>query len=235
MLNPRRLLQFFLIIDCFMIAAFIWAATTDTRFGDMLTNFLDPNGEANFDSWYASSKLLLAALMMLAVAKANRADAVTPAVISILLFAMSIDEAAMVHERVGYELSVLRRGVEQATHADWPLLYGVPALLVIAITGYFVLRWKFFNRPTRMRLFIGFAILLSGALGIEVLSHLLTWPLAHDMVGPTPAITILEEATENLGATLLVWAVAHAVMDHRHDIATGMGSASLMACSIDTD
>jgi hypothetical protein len=214
MIRPGQVLRFFACVDLTLIAVFFLAATIAGASNDRLVNLLDPNGEANLDSWYASSKLLLGAVAMLVISRAAPA-AKTPVLLAILLCAMSLDEGAMIHERMGYELSVVRRGIETATAGDWPLLVGLPGLAVLILVAWIVFREAFFSRVTMLRFFVGISVLVAGALGIEVLGYVLTWAPAHHMIGPTPAVTVIEEGIENLGATLIIWATAHAAYDNR--------------------
>lgn len=219
MLSPRQYLIILIVADVVMIGIFIVVANVHVPLQPNLIRQFNPDAEGNLASWYASSKLLTAALMIAVVAAVNEYKKLAPILLALILFFLSADEAAQIHEELGLAISlvVTPKGIAipgtPSAH-DWPYLFAPPALLLISAVMFWIKRNGFFERRTWARFVLGFAILFAGAVGAEIVEQYLNWEIwKYAWVGPAPTATLLEELVENFGNSLLIWASAYAIIE----------------------
>lgn len=174
-----------------------------------LTRLVDLNAEANLPTWAASLQLAaIALLLLLTLPRHPRGSPAYRAVLGLgaLMLFLSLDESATIHEWVG-TLSdrFLHGGTREGTLVPrtgiWMFLL-VPAVLLWV--WWFVrplLNGPF--RPPKIRWLGAFGLLalLGGAGGVDLLSNF----VAVDSLSGT-VMVILEEGSELVGQTLLVWA-----------------------------
>jgi hypothetical protein len=212
MATPRHYLVALLAMDGVLIGSFIVAAGWHVPFQEFFVKQLNPNDEANLATWYASSKLFMAALMMAVLTNKQAWRQPAAVVLTLLLVGLSMEETAQFHERIGAEIStrVTRHGIVLGTPSqhDWPYLYGLPALLLVIASLWWIRKDSLFTPLIWMRFILGFGVLLLGAVGLEILSHVIRGSVE---IGPTPVISLIEEMIELIGGSLLVWAAAHAL------------------------
>jgi hypothetical protein len=87
----------------------------------------------------------------------------------------------------------------------WPFLLGIPAigLMVMAVRGT---RHIFLARAPHALVIVGFAVMFSGALGVELASNLLPAAAPHGALFLTQVVP--EEFLEMLGVTLIAWSAS---------------------------
>ena len=121
----------------------------------------------------------------------------------------SIDEIAEIHERLGSALDAFMHDASRAGTALWstglwPFLIGIPAIamLAIAVRGT---RHIFLKRAPRalVLLIVGFIVMFTGALGVELASDLIDADAPHGGWFLTQVVT--EEFMEMLGITFIAW------------------------------
>jgi hypothetical protein len=166
----------------------------------------DLNEEANLAAWFASSLLLLCALLTLALASHFRTQEAPLAhrwvALSGLLGLMAIDEAAQLHDLF---TGPLRRGLE----IDFGVFYF--AWLLPAVAFLAVCAWYFapvaFSLPAAVyrRLIVAASVYFGGAIVVEMVSG---FAVEHGRKS-TPYLTVLtiEEVCEIVGTLLLVGAL----------------------------
>ena len=119
---------------------------------------------------------------------------------------MGIDEIARLHERIGkYSDILLPAGSRANTPFQetgiWIFLVGIPFILFF-LWWVHQLKRKLAGYGVEIRIMVtGVFLLLSGALGVELISNFL-YGSAAQTVG-----ILLEEGLEMLGATMIFWAV----------------------------
>jgi hypothetical protein len=211
---PAKIFAVLFISDLSFLAVFLLLSNLTLTNFSVVQLLFDPDGEANLFSWYSSSKFALIAFLFLLVFAFSSGSRYSSILIAAVALAISADEAAMLHERIGYEFSVLKRGVEGATPGDWPRVYALPTFFAGGTALYWAVRSGAYDRCSRKLLFLGLAIFVVGALGMELIGGLTTWLDDHVGISSTRVIVVAEEALENLGATILVAAGVRIVLLH---------------------
>lgn len=164
----------------------------------------DMAGDDTAQTWWAASTLLLCAAF--AAANGHRA---APArrywlSLSVLLAAMSVDEVARGHERLGHVASGALGNLSGPFFYAWVVL-ALPLLAVLALPfGRLALSLP---RSSRNRLLLAVAVYLAGGLGMEMVNA--AYDSAHGNSSPLvySLSTVLEETLEMAGVALLLRAL----------------------------
>ena len=190
-----------------------------TQFSPLPAELFDLNQEANLPAWYASTKWFIAALLFGAYAFGNlRADdaGTWPLILlPILLAALSADETAQIHERLGVRSDALlpggsRTGFVFGRTGIWMGLIGIPFIVAF---GFMLrsLRPFFHDSPAALaKLAFGMAVMLTGALGVETAYNFVTSGSLWETMQ-----VFAEEMLEMLGATIIVWSGYDLALKHR--------------------
>jgi hypothetical protein len=167
MIKLPRLLSIFILMDIITAILYMISANLDPR----LFRFFDLDEEANFPAWYASSKFLLCAFMAgTLLIRTNRKDKLflpLSAFVCVMVL-LSMDEAAMVHERFAAVL-------EEILHVDrtetvlpatglWVVIIGFPAAYIFYLCLKALRKSRHAFSKVVPKMAIGFAFLLSGLL-----------------------------------------------------------------------
>jgi hypothetical protein len=162
--------------------------------------------EANIPTWFSSSILLMAALLLgvIAVAKRRLSDpfALQWGILAALFLYLSLDEAAIIHEMAIMPLRM-------AFQLGGIFYYGwvIPALVAVLILLW--LYRKFLSHlppPTRIGFIIAGVVYVGGAVGVEVISGL--YAEQYGEVGIVYDLIITcEEVLEMLGIVLFIYAL----------------------------
>jgi len=159
--------------------------------------------EANVPSWF-SSALLLTAAALLAVVAVDALARKAPwarhwAGLSLVFVALSLDETAEIHERIG---SWLRAHL----HLHGPLHYAgvVPALALALFVGVAYLRFlRALPRLTRLGILLAAGVYIFGAAGVEAASG--WWAEGHGSRSTAfLLVSTIEENLEMIGTTLFI-------------------------------
>lgn len=192
-----------------------------------LHRWLDVNGERSLPTWFSSIQWFCAALLFTLIpARLWRTGPLTIWVlgaIGVVCLAFSVDEIIGVHEWLGRETDALLPGGTRDNSAFaytglWPFVVGIPVVLGLSVVLVMLQRLIQPGQRTASRLLVvGFALMFTGALLIELTANLID----IDPDGTGPKLTGLmvtqlavEELFEMVGATFVVWsayefAVAH--------------------------
>lgn len=165
---------------------------------DSLGRLLLLDEEANLASWWGSSLLLLAAGGLALASGAVPDVRGRMRLLALLLVALSLDEAAIVHERATGALLLLATGNSEGD----PPLWVVAALPLVAAVGVFLVLPVLRVLPATVRRlwWVAAGLYLGGALGVEVATNLLT---DRDSVGYAFGVA-LEEGMEYAGPIVLL-------------------------------
>ena len=212
-LRSRPLLWLLLGCDAAVVLAFVYFLSPLWPWGPSHVHVLDPNGEANLPTWYSSSKLLLAGVVL--AGRALRFQSSVMAACAALAVGMSADESANLHELAGFLLSHhlpphWQLFGDPSVHM-WPYVYGLPAVLVVALGLWWLIsRDQAVSPVTTTRLLGAFLLFFSGAVAMELVQH--WWPanLLPVVFGQVSLLMLLEESMENVGASVLLWAAVQA-------------------------
>ncbi|WP_156753433.1 hypothetical protein [Actinokineospora pegani] len=174
--------------------------------------YLDVLEESNLPTWWSTALLVGTALAFAGVGVLARADgrpgAWTWWAAAGVLALLSLDDHTSLHERLD---TVGRRFVE---FDSFPFYWVVPgALAGLAVAGAMLLLAARLRGPARRCLVAGLALLLTAALGMELVQGLL---LADGETGPRYVLTYhAEELAENVGVLLMLAAAVLSVRTER--------------------
>lgn len=176
-------------------------------------NLFDVDGEANIPTWWSSAQLFAAALPLALLAfKNHRVDRRSwgVALLSGVILFLSIDETACFHERLGEILDTYlggKAGTEFSHTGYWPILVGPPAVVAIGYVVWLSMSFLSGVRGATARFIWSFAVLFSGAIGVELLNNL-------GVSAIRPFVEVLEEGLEMVGGSLLVWSACDLMRRH---------------------
>ena len=167
------------------------------------------NHEGSISTWYSMLKFLgigiVSAVFVYRKMAEGRGSAVLWGLPAIFL-AMGVDEIARLHEQIGKYSDVWLPGASRANTpfqetGIWMFIVGIP-FIVFFLWWVYQLRKKLVGYGAEIKMMVlGVFLLLSGALGVELISNFLYSP-SIQMVG-----ILVEEGLEMLGATVIFWAV----------------------------
>ncbi len=212
----RSLLLVFIAADLLLVAAH--GAGLVLRGEPFVLFNLD--GESNVPAWYSSTKFALAGALVGLLAVAVRFKRATPLLLAGLFLALSADEAASVHERVGHLLAdrVLPEVTMKRKDAFlWPLLFGLPVLAVMAVMFWRLIREQYLSLQVWKRYMLALAVFFTGAIGFEIVAFNPFWAVPRPSL-LYEALAMGEETLEHIGASLLVWASLSALVERRDDL-----------------
>ena len=204
---PSRLVVALYAVDVLVALAFVLQLILGSDSG-LIARQLHPGREANVPTWYSSVQWALAGgLLALYAAHAPKhlkggLRLYLPAVAA---FALSMDETAAIHEWIGGRSDgLLPGGTREGTFFTgtgiWMLIL-VPIAVVVAVWISLLLVDHLRASPWAARLLIaGVAIFLLGAGVVELASNVATGNRSLQL-----GIQIVEELSEMLGATTVVW------------------------------
>jgi hypothetical protein len=209
--SPRHVRRACLVVlagDLLLISGYV-----GTTLAGWTVEMVDLDREINVPTWYASMKLfgiavLLGFVATVAGVRGRRARCVLALPAALFAF-LSMDEAARIHEWLGYRIDLALAG-EGARSTRWlpatgywmlalgPLLAGAMAASAIAY-GRLVRP----SRPVVGMAVGGMSIFLLGAVVLEIGSNFAEGPLARMLQNS------LEEGAELIGVTLMLAAALH--------------------------
>ena len=136
-----------------------------------IARLFDLDEEAGFGTWFASAMALVAAVLAIAAAAqtGHGEGRLWWGLLSGVLFVLSVDEVAQVHEGISTRLGHELRGVEDVGAAGTPFL-GV-ALLPLLVFGGWAL-WRVASPGARLMLVVGLVVFAVAAFGIEELEYM---------------------------------------------------------------
>jgi hypothetical protein len=176
----------------------------------LLFERFNADAETSVPTWFSILLLMSLAVAAFVIARTTRNGAGTAhrwwyAMSAVFLY-LSIDEGSAFHE-IAFQPMQRLLGVTSG-----PLLFGwvVPAGLAVIVVGAIFLRFMLrLPTPTRVGLFIGGAVYLAGALGMEMVAGSLVQVLA-DSSGMSLSFDLLagvEETLEMIGSILVLRAL----------------------------
>lgn len=177
-----------------------------------LSDMLDLDLEGSVPTWYATVTLLLCAAAVATIAAAKKASGDRHAAhwrgLAIIFLALSIDEAAHLHEMT---IKPLRHALE----LDGFLYYGwvIPAAALLIVLGFAYARFLLQLPPETRVLFLTAAtIFIVGAVGMEMISaqHYASGGRLRYYV----LLTTIEEIFEMVGVAIFFYALLEFIRVH---------------------
>lgn len=177
-LSPRRILRVLLVIvlTLTLVNAGLLIARYGFGHGNLfgLVRLFDVNLESNVPAYYSALQLGLAALVLYAIGRGKRAAGdrfgTHWLVLSAVFAYLSVDEAALIHEKVVGDFLRGHFPLTGIWYYAWYIVYGSLFAALVA------LYWRFFwSLPARTRLHFACAgaAFVAGAVGLEMVgSHI---------------------------------------------------------------
>lgn len=168
----------------------------------LLSQWFDLDAEMSVASWFSASQLLVIGLLALVAAPFSRRprwpSPLFCTVVGLGFIFLSMDEAAMVHERitdVGRSHAWVPRFDDR--HGTWIFAYGLVGLGLLAAFRRDILTVLRHHRRVALLMGGGFAVLVAGAVGVEVMGY-------YGLIASPPLQVAMEEFLEMFGATLIL-------------------------------
>jgi hypothetical protein len=181
------------------------AADGSELFGLVRITYVD--GEANLPTWYSSGLLLVAAAIhaVVALVAQRREDRWARHwwALAILFVALSLDEAAMIHE---LPIDRLREAFDASgiLYEAWV----VPGALVAGVVALSFARFlKALRPPIAAGYLLAGALFVAGAIGVEMVTAVIADGRGRDTLMYVAAVSV-EELLEMIGVTVLIGVVA---------------------------
>jgi hypothetical protein len=216
---PIPVLALFAIDIGFGVAYLLIYLTAQPTF---LTPLLNLDGESNLPTWYSSVQWFCVAGLLAISSIRNFSFSQKRSwlllALPVVFLGLSLDEVAMIHERIGGWSDGFLPGGSRANTlfiktGIWMFLLGVPFAAFVA--GLMISIRTYFRRTpgALVKLCLGLAVTLVGAVGIETLSNFTTRGSAYAMLQ-----VLTEEVCELLGSTIILWGSYELLAEHRFEI-----------------
>lgn len=205
-----------IVVACFILDVALALLHTAVEFAIRAgvlseTDLFHLGREENIPTWYSSTKLGVVGLVFLCtaflIAKASKLDRLAVLLGAAMFIVLSVDETALLHERIGDLVntdSIHSRFIESGI---WPILCA--PVFVIGIVVVYRLGRRLLKRNVTAILASGLAILLAGAVGLEMAANLVTpYSLAYH------GLVVCEETLEMIGETVLLWGAIRFAQSH---------------------
>ena len=210
-INCNGILAGALFVDFLIVALYgifcIWLGLNATP--------INLDREANIPTWWSSTQLLVAGGAFGLVGFRNiyqTKGAWLGLCVAAVLVAMSLEETASLHERVGFLVDMVFGNRSETVFDRTGLWFVVVGLPFAILFGFLVVAtYKFFETVpyTVFRLAAGMTILLTGALGVEAITNFLGTNRRY-FVG-----VAFEEGLEMVGGSILLWAGLTFLLRHK--------------------
>lgn len=181
----------------------------------LVTRLVNLDGESNLASWYSSTQLfcvfILSAFFSYHKMKENgKLSSIILLPLTFLL--MSIDESAQIHEELGILSDVIipsgsRVGTSFHKTGVWMFVIGLPFFALFLLLLNSIKRQFSGNLQSLKKLIIGMVVLLTGALGFELISNFIDTKFYQIEV-------LIEEGLEMTGVTIMLWATYEMALEY---------------------
>jgi len=206
-----------LVLNVLVILRYTYVTTEDSFFSVMF-NF---DMENNVSSYFSTSILLVAALLLGVIAALKRKQqdpfALRWALLSGIFLCLSLDESLALHNRVERLLDPLTDFIQSSSFLSFSWV-----IAGAAFVGFFVLAyWRFFfalAKPMQLRFFLAGGIYVLGAIGFEMLgAHFFVQEAFNGDNIPYMTVMTIEETLEMVGVIVFIdtlLAYLHAYAKH---------------------
>jgi len=192
-----------------------------------LIDLFNVEKEGNIPTFFSSSLLLSAALVLALIAllkrKTRDAFGAQWALLALAFLYLAVDEAAFIHELFYRPMEeILGDRAADSSFAFW-VIPGI--VFVLALLGLFVKFWRHLDNKTRRLFLLSFCVYFGGAIGMEIVSsyyldlfytqidtNVLPQVLIYDL------LTSVEEMMEMLGVIVMIYASMKYIEDNYREI-----------------
>ncbi|NCJ07306.1 hypothetical protein GS597_12470 [Synechococcales cyanobacterium C] len=163
------------------------------------------DGDNNIPTWFSSFALLFCSILLgfIAVLKKKIVNFYSAKwfVLSTIFLLMSIDEVAMIHEKIGDLLDIPELG--GWLHYSW-IVFGIT--LIVALGIYYFRFLLSLPRYFRNLILVSAGIFLAGALGVEMINSRIEYTMGAENL-TYALMTTLEEFLENIGVEIFAYSL----------------------------
>ena len=168
-----------------------------------LSYWFDLDNERKVGAIFGTSLLLFSALTMVTAAVISRHQKTTAIgwiLFSSVLLYMASDEFFRLHERSGDLFFGNEGGFGEHMIPAWVRIFAVVTVLLCIPMGYF---WWKLPLALRIRLAVGGAVFLTGAMGVEIISS--TYVMSNGRENfPYAVLVAVEEGLEMIGVLIVI-------------------------------
>lgn len=208
--SAKRALRLHLLL----IAAFVTGSATNTflhlKYGMKHIALIFLDAEANLPTFFSAFMLLEATVLLLALFAVERRAASGLAVywlfLTLLFFAMAVDEIAQIHEKVGTRIGTLF-GFSGVLFYAW-LVLAIP--FVLAVAAFYIRFLLAIERRIAVLFVLSGAIFVTGAVGAEMVGGVITTQFGRQSAAYMVEIH-LEEMLEMIGAAVFIFSLLTAM------------------------
>ncbi len=221
-LQPKKILLFFsvgtlLMLSLHLFGYFLFLFTSRPH----PIEWFNFDAETNLPTVYSTVLLMVNGVLLsiIACSEKKRGGKTLPWwIMSLLFFALGLDESAMIHERVS-EFFQTRFNTTGILFYAWVVPYGIGFLLFVGIMSKF-----FFGLPkdTRTLLFIAGSIFVVGAIGLEMAASALIED--HGRSSLYYVYATIEEFMELVGTTTFIYVFARHIDRHLPKVSISFNS-----------
>lgn len=199
--RPGSILAVLLLVDLFLLVMFLTAVRSGSW---MLMQWFDLDSEQSLTTWFASSQLLIAGLILLLASGqsvgANRPSRSFCILVGLGLIFLSADEAASIHETL--TLLVKERAafmpLFRGDHGAWIFVYGVIGLILLAANLRNIAILYHHHRRALLTVAAGFVGLVAGSVLVEIAGY-------YAWLFSAPLQLTIEEGLELAGVSVMVF------------------------------
>lgn len=216
--RPQSLLVYLIALDLFFVIIFPLSIFSGSW---TLAQWFDLNGEVSIPTWFATSQLLVAGLLIL-VTSSYRTSALPTRtfcmIVGLGLIFISADEASLIHERL---TPLAARHAEfvplfPGDHGAWISIYAVIGLLLTVFNlRNIIAMWTHFRRPLVV-VCAGFTTLVAGGVAAEIAGY-------YSLFASDTVQLMVEEGLEMVGGSIMFVGAATFLNSHASLQATQTG------------
>jgi hypothetical protein len=208
---PRLLIAIFCVLLIFNILTIIITHYTSHTTVYGFINLFNFDSESNLPTYFSSTNLLIAAVLLYSIFYAekmkNSANKKYWLVLSLVLFCLSVDEAASLHELLMRPMQEILES--KSIDSRW-LFYPwvIPGIIIVLVMAAFFL--KFYLRlPIRYKVLFGISavLLIGGAIGMEVINSFIVHAVDFEGSLTYCILMTLEESMEMTGVIVFIYAL----------------------------
>ena len=175
----------------------------------ILDGLIDLDREGNLPTVYSSINWFCAATLFAIFAFTNferKKRKTWPLMLLPLLFiSFSIDEVSQIHEKLGARSDFFLEGGSRnntvfSYTGIWMFIIGIPFIILFIILIRSILDYFRATPRALSMIILGMGIMLTGAIGIEILSNFVIAGSIHNVIQ-----VLAEEMCELIGATIVIW------------------------------
>lgn len=207
--DARRLLLYLVLVELALVAAYVLIHILLSQYWwGPLGQLSDLGHDHSVPSWFAAVQLFAAGMVLFPISRLEPDHKWFIRLGALVLLFLSVDEGASIHEKVTGFAKVQDVAVLQAfmieNHGAWIIPYLIAGVVLLAINIKPIVAIFRKHRVASLLVIAGAVTVVSGAMGLEVLSYLYLRDGADQLLRAEVAA---EEFLEMLGVSLVLYGI----------------------------